>query len=94
MNSVLMYLKIFLASEKSKKTEIINCKLKICQNMRFLTLSSLRRHFTPSTVWLGGVIPLKSGGLDMDFMDDSSELTLYKDPVFNLGRLCLSKIQK
>lgn len=64
------------------------------ENVRFLTLSSLRRHFTPSTVWLGGVIPLKSGGLEIDFMDDSSELTLYKDPVFNLGRLCLNKITK
>lgn len=62
------------------------------QNVMFLTLSSLRRHFTPSTVWLGGVIPLKSGGLEIDFMDDSSELTLYKDPVFNLGRLCLKDI--
>lgn len=58
-------------------------------NIQIPTLSSLRRHLTPSTVWLGGVIPLKSGGLEMDFIDDSSELTLYKDPVFNLGRLCL-----
>lgn len=67
--------------------------IKDTSNGKFLTLSSLRRHFTPSTVWLGGVIPLKSGGLEIDFMDDSSELTLYKDPVFNLGKLCLKKIK-